>query len=181
MSEDRFSFLVSSLRFDDRDTREERRQTDNFAVIRKIWDIFIVNCSKMCVPHENLTVNEQLLAFHGNCPFRMYIHSKPGKYGMKLVLVNVNSNKYMLGGIPYLGKQGTRPWAGVALGHQLAKDLTTPSHHTNRNVTTDIWFTSVPLATDLLMNCSMTHVGTVRVNKTEIPWEMKDTTNQRPG
>lgn len=58
MSEDRFSFLVSCLRFDDRDTREERRKTDKFAAIRKIWDIFTANCGKMYVPHENLTVDE---------------------------------------------------------------------------------------------------------------------------
>ena len=109
MSEDRFSFLVNCLRFDDKDTREERRQTDKFAAIRKIWDIFIANCEKMYVPHENITMNEQLLAFRGNCPFRMYIPSKPAKYGIKLVLINDNSSKYLLGGLPYLGRQGTRP------------------------------------------------------------------------
>lgn len=111
----------------------------------------------------------------------MYTPSKPDKYGIQLVLIDDNSSKYMLGGIPYLEKQGTRPRNGITLGHQFAKDLTTPYHHTNRNVTTDNWFTSVPLATDLLINCGMTHVGTVRVIKKEIPLEMKDTTTRRPG
>lgn len=103
MSEEPFTFLVSCLRFDDKETREQRRLTDRFAAIRKIWDIFIDKCRKMYTPHEHLTVDEQLLGFRGHCQFRMYILSKPTKYGIKLVLIN--DNKYLLGAIPYLGKQ----------------------------------------------------------------------------
>lgn len=173
MSKGRFEFLVSCLRFDNPDTRVERLKEDKFAPVRKVWDMFIDNCRRLYVPRENLTVDEQLLGFRGKCPFRMYIPNKPAKYGIKLVLICDASTKYMLGGIPYLGKQGTRPRDGVNLGHYLTRELTRPYHGSNRNVTTDNWFTSVPLILDLLNNCGMTLVGTVRANKPEIPSEMK--------
>ncbi|KAL7641809.1 UNVERIFIED_CONTAM: hypothetical protein RMT77_007683 [Armadillidium vulgare] len=43
MSEERFAFLINILRFDDSDTRVARQETDRFAAIRSIWDIFIAN------------------------------------------------------------------------------------------------------------------------------------------
>lgn len=81
----------------------------------------------------------------------------------------------------YLGKQGTWLRDGQNLGHSFTEDLTQRFHNTNRNVTTDIWFSSVPLIQDLLHNCGMTLTGTVQVNKLEIPGEMKDKTTRTPG
>ncbi|KAG7175502.1 PiggyBac transposable element-derived protein 4-like 3 [Homarus americanus] len=182
MSKGRFEFLICCLRFDNPETRVERKNQDKFAPIRKVFDEFIDNCTRLYVPRENLTVDEQLLGFRGRCPFRMYIPNKPAKYGIKLVLICDSSTRYMLGGIPYLGKQGTKqPRSGINLGHYYTKELTRPYHGSNRNVTTDNWFTSVPLIADLMNNCRMTLVGTVRANKTEIPHEMKATKTRLHG
>lgn len=174
MSKGRFEFLISCLRFDDPETRTERQEQDKFAPIRKVWEEFIEKCTRYYVPRKNLTVDEQLLGFRGRCPFRMYIPNKPAKYGIKLVLICDASTKYMLGAKPYLGKGGTTlARDGISLGHYYTKELTRPYHGSHRNVTTDSWFTSVPLTADLLNNCGMTLVGTIRANKTEIPSEMK--------
>jgi len=81
--------------------------------------------------------------------------------------------KYILGAISYLGKQGTTPRNEVNLGRYYTRELTRPYHGRNRNVTTDSWFTSVPIISDLLTNCGVTLVGTVRARKKEIPPEMK--------
>lgn len=94
--------------------------------------------------------------------------------------VNDVNSKYMLSGIPYLGKQETRARDGQNLGHSFTKELTERFHNTNRNVTTDNWFTSVPLIQDMLHNCGMTIIGTVRGNKAGIPEEMKDKTTRAP-
>ncbi|CAE1281229.1 unnamed protein product [Acanthosepion pharaonis] len=163
------------------DQKEQQRGTDRFAPIRKVWDIFIEAYGIHYIPHEFLTVDEQLLAFHGRCLFHMYIPNKPAKYGIKIVMVNDVKSKYMLSGIPYLGKQWTRAIDRQKLGHSFTKDLTQHYHNTNRNVTTDNWFTSVPLIKDMLYNCGMTLIGTVRGNKSEIPEEMKDKTTWAPG
>ena len=122
--------------------------------------------------HKNLTVDEHLLPFRGKCPFRMYILNKPAKYCIKIVMVNDVVSKYMLKGIPYLRKESTTPRHGLQLSHQFTKDLTQPYCNTNRNITTDNWFTSVPLLQDMLSQ-GMTLVGTVRANKQEIPEQIR--------
>lgn len=126
-------------------------------------------------------MDEQLLAFRGKIPFRVYIPNKPAKYGLKLVLTCDVQSKYLLTGIPYLGKKTANKSNnsdGKQLGHRFTLDLTRLYHHTNRNVTTDNWFTSVPFITDLLNNCGMTLVGTVRGKKKEVPETMKTKTNR---
>ncbi|KFM56992.1 hypothetical protein X975_25586, partial [Stegodyphus mimosarum] len=45
-TERRFSFLLDCLRFDEKDTRQERKKTDKLAAIRQIWEILIENCKK---------------------------------------------------------------------------------------------------------------------------------------
>lgn len=139
-------------------------------------DIFIEACGTHYIPHEFLTVDERLLTFRGRCLFRIYITNKPAKYGIKIVMVNDVKSKYMLSGIPILGSRGH--------GRQTGKTLATPSqrhHNTNRNVTTDNWFTSVPLIQDMLHNCGMMQIGTVRGNKSKIPEKMKEKTTRAPG
>lgn len=46
MSEQRFGYLTSCIRFDDRITRTERQYKDNFAPIRDVWEKFEKNCTK---------------------------------------------------------------------------------------------------------------------------------------
>ncbi|XP_060859046.1 uncharacterized protein LOC132936345 [Metopolophium dirhodum] len=55
--------------------------------------------------------------------------------------------------------------------------LIQPIRNTGRNVTIDNWFTSVPLA-DELLNQKLTLLGTFRKNKTQIPQEFKITKNR---
>lgn len=109
MSSQEFEFLMNCLHFDDSTTRDERKKIDKLAAFRKVPDLFIEQCQEMYIPGDNLTVDEQLLGFRGNCHFRMYIPSKPAKYGLELILCNDNDIKYLLGGIPYLGKQKSKP------------------------------------------------------------------------
>lgn len=181
MGQLRFEFLNRCLRFDDPATREMRRATDKFAPIRNVFDLFNVNCRRLYSPGEHLTVDEQLLGFRGKCPFRMYIPSKPAKYGVKMVMICDNKSKYMLTEVPYLGRDQSRPEGGMPLGHYYTKLLTESYHNSNRNVTTDNWFTSVSLVQDLYDNCGMTLVGTIRANKKEVPPEMKDTSSRELG
>src|SRR5215469_7990135 len=182
MSEERFNFLSYCLRFHYPDTRERRKEEDPFAAVRTIWDIFMGNCEKMYTPSEHLTIDEQLLEFRGRSPFRMYIPNKPAKYSLKLVCANDIESKYLVRALPYLGKKGTKNEdLEFGLGYYLTKELTKPYHHTSRNVTTDNWFTSVKLVEDLLNNCGMTHVGTLILNKKEVPMEMKEKSKRTNG
>ena len=113
--------------------------------------------------------------------FRMYIPNKPAKYGIKIVMLNDVKSKYMLSAIPYLGKKDKNANKVVGLGHQVTVEITKPYHGSNRNVTGDNWFSSIPLAHDLLRSHGLTYLGTMKSNKPEIPIEMKSTANRKPG
>ena len=171
MSRDGFNFLINCLRFNDKSTRLERKKNDPFAPIREIWENFIQNCKACYNPSEFCTLDEQLLAFCGHCPFKMYIPNKPAKYGIKIVLLCDNKSKYMLNAEVYLGK-GTNT-KGLGLAEYFIMNLATLIFGSNRNATMDNWFTSIPVAKKLLLTpYEITIVGTLRKNKPEIPSEM---------
>lgn len=93
MSYKRFCFLSANLRFDYQETRD---RNDRFSPIRKIWEIFIENCQQNYKPSKECTVDEQLLSFRGRCIFRMYIKSKPDKYGLKIITLNDAETFYLV-------------------------------------------------------------------------------------
>jgi hypothetical protein len=49
---------------------------------------------------------------------------------------------------------------------------------TGRKLTTDNWFTSIPLTLDLLKNDKLTLMGTLKKNKREIPPQFPNTQNR---
>lgn len=180
MSAERFNFLIKCLRFDERQTRDARKSIDNFTHIRELWEKLIDNFQKWYTPGSYITVDEQLVGFRGRCPFRMYIPNKPNKYGIKLVMSADVNSKYVLNAIPYLGK-GTDSQK-QPLATYFIKQITTPIHGTNRNITMDNWFTSVPLADELLKApYNLTLVGTIRSNKREIPEKLKNSMSRAIG
>ncbi|KAJ0171852.1 hypothetical protein K1T71_012615 [Dendrolimus kikuchii] len=148
VSKDRFELLLQCLRFDDKSLRLSIQNRDRFVPIRKVMDLFIGKCKTNYDVGMYVTIDEQLLAFRGRCPFRLYIPNKPAKYGIKIVMVCDAGTKYMVNATPYLGK--STETGGLPLGEYFVKQLTQPLHGSNRNVTSDNWFTSIPLAKSLL-------------------------------
>lgn len=69
MSKNRIEYLINCLRFDDKLTREVRKQTDKFAAVREIWEIFESCCRQNYTPSEYVIINETLLGLKGRCPF----------------------------------------------------------------------------------------------------------------
>lgn len=180
MSRDRFDFLIRCLRFDDKSLRASLRQEDPFILIRKVWELFITQRRLNYTPGEHVTIDEQLLAFRGRCLFRMYIPNKLNKYGIKIPMLCDSGTKYMLNAMPYIGRATNTN--GLPQGEFYVKELSRPLHGTNRNITCDNWFTSVPLAKSLLqVPYKLTLVGTIRSNKREIPEEFKNTRSRAVG
>ncbi|KAM7367487.1 hypothetical protein PAMP_013779 [Pampus punctatissimus] len=92
---------------------------------------------------------------------------KPDKFGIKFWLAADVDTKYLLNGHPYLGRDPSRP-ATVSLGESVVLKLMEPFLGKGRNVTTDNFFTSLPLAHKLLAkNTSL--VGTTNKNKRSLP------------
>lgn len=167
MPHNRFEFLISCLRFDDKETRAERRNTDKFAPIRQIWEMFVENCRSLYTPSEYCTIDEQLMGYRGKCPFRIYMSSKPDKYGIKFLMLNDAKTWYMVNAIPYVGKVTTEDREPVPSYY--VRKLSEPIHNTGRNITVDNWFSSVELFNSMLEKYKITMLGTLRKNKVEIP------------
>ncbi|XP_058803567.1 piggyBac transposable element-derived protein 4-like [Phymastichus coffea] len=172
MSRARFMLLSSCLRFDDKQTRNK---DDRFSPIRAIWEIFIKNCTSCYQPSRNCTLDEILLGFRGRCKFRMYIKSKPDKYGLKIFALNDPTTSYLIYVLPYLGKI---PLSDKLENEQLTeyyfRKCTVPIYNTHSAVTCDNWFTSVPLLQRMKEEpYGLKITDTVKKNKKEIPAEFK--------
>lgn len=169
MSEHRFRFLMRSLRFDNIHDRGQRRSLDKLAPIRLLFDKFVSNSVNSFKPTDYLTIDEQLVAFRGRCPFRQYMPKKPAKFGIKVYALVSASNFYATKLEVYVGKQPNGPHQISNRTEDLVDRLVEPIVGSHRNITADNFFSSVPMALRLLEEKSITYVGTLRKNKPEIP------------
>ena len=169
MSLERFLFLLIAVRFDDSAERQQRKESgDRTAPISEIFEMFIANCKANYTPSEFLTVDEMLVGFRGRCLFRMYIKSKPQKYGLKIMCLCDAKRHYLLNAFIYSGKWNSPNPRKLSIATQNVLSLVMPYAHSHRNITGDNWFSSVELV-DELLKVGLTYIGTLRKNKREIP------------
>lgn len=124
-----------------------------------------------------MKIDEKLQAFRGRCSFRRYIPSKPAKYGIKMYAMVDNISYFTSNMEIYAGKQPDGPFSIDNSTKNVVHRLIQPIRNTGRIVTIDNWFTSVPLA-DELLNQKLTLLCTLRKNKTQVPPEFKITKNR---
>lgn len=110
MSANRFRFLLRCLIFDNVHTREARKSVDKLAAIREIFEMFNNNCKNVYKSIDNLTIDEQLVAFRGNFQFRVYMPSKPAKFGIKIFALVSTSNLNATNLEVYVGQQPIGPF-----------------------------------------------------------------------
>ncbi|XP_050523011.1 piggyBac transposable element-derived protein 4-like [Daktulosphaira vitifoliae] len=175
MPKARFYILLRAMRFDDIGTRAQRKQFDKLAAIRSIFDEFVLRCENYYTVWANVTIDEMLESFRGRCSFRVYIPSKPNKYGIKIQALVDSSTFYTSKMEVYVGTQPDGPYKCENDPASVVKRLIAPITKTGRNITMDNWYNSIPLAIDLLKNHNTTVVGTLRKNKREIPLCFLDT------
>jgi len=168
MSYKRFLFITRCLRFDDKTTRVERRKVDKLAAIRDFFQAFVNNCKSSFNLGEYTTIDEMLHPFRGRCSFIQYIPSKPAKYGLKMFALCDAKTFYTSSLEIYCGKQPDGPFACSNTPTDIVKRLVSLIENSNRNLTIDNWYTSVPLA-DYLLTKKITVLGTIKKNKAEIP------------
>lgn len=160
-----FHKISRVIRFDDKDTRKGRRARDKLAPIRDVWDTWVSLLPMMYNPGTNVTVDERLVPFGGRCPFKQYIPSKPGKYGIKIWAACDARSSYAWNMQIYTGK----PAGGTSeknQGMRVVLDMTEGLQ--GKTITCDNFFTSHALGLALLKR-KLFMVGTVRRNKPELP------------
>ena len=168
MSQKRFTFISYCLRFDDKLSREERKKNDKLAPIREIL-MFVHACHSNYTPGFDCIVDESLLSFRGRCGFKQYIPNKASKYGIKLFVLADNDTSYSMKSIVYIGAETFADMANldVPVPTKAVLGLVDCIEGTNRNITTDNYYTSIALARELKSR-KLTLVGTLK-NKTCIP------------
>lgn len=155
------------------------KKIDNLAPIRTVFDEFVNRCKSFYTPGEYCTIDEMLEGFRGRCKFRQYIANKPNKYGIKIFALVDSRVFYTVNMEIYAGKQPIGPFLQNNSGASVVKRMIKPIATTGRNITIDNWFTSVPLAVELLKDYKTTMVGTLKKNKREIPTCFLDTKNRQ--
>ncbi|KFM65393.1 PiggyBac transposable element-derived protein 4, partial [Stegodyphus mimosarum] len=174
MSYKRFNFLLRYLRLDNVTNREARKKLDKLAAVREFFADFNENCQKIHIIGEYVTIDEKLEKFRGRCFFRQYIPSKTAKYGIKIFALVDSRTFYSYSMEIYEGQQPEGPFRVENSPFQITKRLCTPLFRSGRNVTMDNWYTSYPLAKELLSK-KLTIIGTLKRNKAEIPTEFVQT------
>jgi len=166
MSQKGLLFLVYCLRFDDSTTRAQRRADEKLVPIRNIYDKFVVACEANYTPETGCTIDESLNGFRGMCTFKQYIPNKPSKYGIKVYVMADSKTFYLVSSKIYTGAGTHAP--GLPVPNQAVLDLVPSVSGTSRNITTDNFYTSVPLAMSLKSR-KLTLVGTTKKNKACFP------------
>jgi len=180
MSYDRFLFLLRCIRFDDLQTRSGRSQTDKLAPVCTILDIFVKNCQQCYNTSEFTSIDQMLHPFRGWCSFIQYMSNKPAKYGVKIFALCDAKTFYCSNLEIYCGKQPPGPYDMRNTPTDIVKRLVSPIENSNKNMTTDNWYTNIPLL-HYLLEKKTTQLGTMKKNKHEIPPEFLPTKARQPG
>ncbi|XP_027132677.1 piggyBac transposable element-derived protein 4, partial [Larimichthys crocea] len=161
-----FHVYLKLVRFDDRETRAERRASDKLAAVRKVWDAWVERLPTLYNPGPHVTVDEQLVPFRGRCSFRQYMPNKPARYGIKSWVACDARSSYAWKMQVYTGR---KPRGGSEKNQATRVVLDVTEGLTGRSITCDNFFTSYELAQRLLLENNNTLLGTVRKNKPELP------------
>lgn len=185
MSRERFTMLLTHLRFDNPDDRNERKKTDPTAAISEIFNNFVKNSQSMYSIGSCACIDEMLVGFRGRCRFKMYMPNKPTKYGLKVMMLTDARTGYAFNAYIYSGKGSDgmnlsasqkKAWS---IPTQAVMRLAEPIYGTNRNITADNWFSSLQVVEELKKQ-NLTYVGTLKKNKREVPIQFLGKTRQ-PG
>ncbi|KAL4113154.1 hypothetical protein QTP88_016830 [Uroleucon formosanum] len=157
MSYKLFLFLYLCIRFDNINSRDERKKTVKLAAVREIIDLFEKKFELAYTPAEYTTIDEQLIPFRGRCPFRQYLPNKPKRYGIKVFTLVDSRTFYLLKFEIYAGAQHDGPYKKVNTPFDIVQRLVEQIKGSGRNLTTDNWYSSGVDTCDQL--CSNYNVG----------------------
>lgn len=174
MSKRRFKQIKSVMRFDDPLRRDK---SDPLSPVRHMFSTFCNNLRVFVTPGICLTIDEQLLEYHGRVRFLQFIGSKPGKFGIKIFWVADANTFIAYNGLIYIGKNSLPVYFRekyTSVSHATTMCLMEPFLDSGRHLTADNWFTSLDLVRELSQR-KTSFIGTVRSNNRSIPAAAKST------
>ena len=145
---------------------------DRLYKVRFLHDIIRNRCRELYQPHSHIAVDERMIRFKGRHAMRVYLKSKPTKWGFKSYALCDSESSYIWNFELYTGQH--IPPGPNGLTYDLVIRLLEPLLDQGYTLFTDNYYTSQALATTLLQ-CNTHLVGTVRSNRTGFPAALKNT------
>lgn len=175
MTMERYSKIKQYLHFVDNETHDA--QTHPNPKLYKIYDVFMTLCEnfgKYYTPRQDVCIDESLMLFKGRLGWVQYIPLKRRRFGVKYFMLCESKTGYVYNMTIYVGK-GTQfdpEYDAYPVSSRVVLSLMKPLFGKGYCVTVDNYYTSPQLADALVMNQTDTY-GTLRMNRKEVPEELK--------
>jgi len=148
--------------------------------VKPIYDVMTARFRNAYIPGPEIAIDEGMVPWRGRLRFKQYIPSKPDKFGMKLYILSESASGYICDFNIYTGADfNPDPEAEegeVTLGHSygVVMGLLRKSDLLNKGYTLycDNYYSS-PVLFDRLSAEDTSAVGTVRLNRREVPVALK--------
>lgn len=154
MSRNRFELL---LRFWHFDNDAQNNDSDKIFKIKILVDSLNDIFSNLKEPAEKLAIDETIIPFRGRLGFSQYIPNKRHKYGIKLFKV-CDPEAYTYRISIYQGKSENKI---DSLSKKVVLDISANYIDQGRTLITDIYYTSVDLANELVLICRTNFLHTL--------------------
>lgn len=181
MPRDRFLNILCCFHLND-NTKAFARGDDNYDPlfkIRPLYDAARDVFAQVYTPEQHLALDEGMVPWKGRLSFKVYIPNKPDKFGMKLYILCESMSGYICTFDVYTGKNyDPNPDDNTTHGHSYDVVMGTMRKLDLLNkgycVYTDNYYSSPTLFDDLNAEGTLA-VGTVRLNRKEMPTALKVT------
>lgn len=177
-SRNRFMKISQYLHLNDKSRELPRGDAnhDKLFKVRPLLDSVVFSIKSEYWPTKCVSIDEAMIPFKGRLGMKQYMPQKPTKRGIKVWECADSSNGYVVDLSVYTGKErGARAEQG--LGYRVVHKLTRPLTGKNHHVFVDNFFSSIPLAENLLRD-KIYLCGTVRSNRQGIPRTLAPTTQR---
>ena len=179
MSKNNFRFLKGHICFNNPPERTQLWETNRYAVVREIWEIFNSNFSKHVAPSEYLSIDEKLYSVRQEIALRQYNPNKPHRNGLLLKsLNNARITLYIQSCTVCCKTMGWR-WSyylksTINYIKYLVNEMEAGQPITGRTISTDHLYTIIE-STNCVLDRGIVTVGTLKEGGNGIPSEFCDT------
>lgn len=175
MSGRRFELLHKFLHFVDNDSIDNTAPTRKLAKISLLIDMVLAKFQSNYIPEKNISIDESLLGWKGNLGWVQYIPTKRKRFGMKFYELCESESGYIWNFFVYTGTgtQYNEKYEDLPVTSKIVMTLLDPLLDKGYCLYIDNYYSS-PSLSDLLCTKLTDCVGTVRMNRKEMPKNVKD-------
>lgn len=160
MKYERFKFLLQSIHFDE-NVDHSIIQLDIMQRMRKVFEIFAINCRTTFDTQNVVVVDEIIVPVFGPCPFRYEINKKPLKRGIKMILL-IDSSNFYISNVDVVTDQ-------YFSSEEIIKKLVQHLVGSGRIIIMDSWYTSLNLVNNLKREYQLFSIAALKPKDENIP------------